>query len=136
MFVTAELRPRKQEILDNSHKCNSSQLCREYIDGDFLFEKMPMSNFYKLAELIQKEIDKLGNDPTYSMIPKLKVKDKIKKNKDGVFLRISGSYFNDREGISFNFRNNFVGFCAEMDGCNRTPFIVGFLNWIEELKND
>lgn len=137
MFITAELRPKRENIISVSHEYCASELCRKYVGDDFDFSKMPFSNFYRLAELIQKEIDKLLTDETYSMIPQLAIKEKIKKNKNGIFLRISGSYFSDREGISFNFeRNPFVGFCDEMSGCNRTPFIIGFLNWIDELGNE
>jgi hypothetical protein len=136
MFVTADLRPNKQDIINNSHNNNAKELCRKYIGDDLLFAKIPFSNFRRLAELIQKEIDELLTDNSYDMIGELKVKELIKKNKDGIFLRISGSYFGDREGISFYFSNNFVGFCGEMSGCNQTPFIIGFLNWIDELNDD
>jgi hypothetical protein len=123
-----------EEIINKSHEYCAAELCRKYIGDDFDFSKMPFSNFKRLAELTQKEIDRLLADKTYQMIPQLKIKDKIKKNKEGIFLRISGSYFNDREGISFNFKASpIVGFCAEMSGCNRIPFIVGFLNWIDEI---
>jgi hypothetical protein len=134
MFITNELRPRREEIISRSHESIASSLCRSYVGDDFLFSKMPISNFERLSALIQKEIDKLLADESYSMVGRLKVKDKIKKNKDGIFLRVSGSYFSDREGVSFNYKNNFVGFCDWADGCNRTPFILGFLNWVDELE--
>jgi hypothetical protein len=133
MFITNELRPRREEIVERSHEFIAASLCRSYVGDDYLFSKMPVSNFERLSVLIQKEINKLLADESYSMVSKLKVKDKIKKNKDGIFLRVSGSYFSDREAISFNSKNNFVGFCGWADGCNRTPFILGFINWIDEL---
>lgn len=134
IFTAQEVRrPKRQEIIDRSHEFGASDLCRKYVGDDFLFSAMPISNFERLSVLIQKEIDKLLADESYSMVSKLRVKDKIKKNKDGVFLRVSGSYFSDREGISFNSRDNFIGFCGWADGCNRTPFILGFLDWVDEL---
>ena len=134
MFVTNDLRPTREEIIEKAHIGSTTDLCRKYASDDFAFQMMPIENFERLRDLIQIEIDKLLSDPTYQMITKLKVKDKIKRNKDGIFLRISGSYFSDRQGISFNKKNGFIGFCAEMDGCNRIPFVVGFINWIDELR--
>jgi hypothetical protein len=136
MFITAELRPRKQEILDSSHQKISSELCRKYAGDDFDWSNLTLKAFELLAKLTQKEIDILSADKSYDMIPSLRVKDKIRTNKDGVFIRVSGSYFTNREAFSFNFRDDFVGFCGEMSGCNRTPFITGFVNWIDELNND
>lgn len=136
MFVTNELRPNKQEIIDKSHLQVATKLCRQYVGDDFLFSKFPMIRFERLSKLIQKEIDKLLADESYSMVPKLRIKDKIQKNKDGIFLKVSGSYFSDREAISFYTRDNFIGFCGWADGCNRTPFVIGFLNWVDELQEE
>lgn len=32
--------------------------------------------------------------------------------------------------------NEWVGFCAEMSGCNRIPFLVGFVNWVDWILDD
>jgi len=134
-FIVAELRPKRQEILDKSHQNISSELCRKYVGDDFYWSRFPLKAFELLAKLTQKEIDILSADKSYAMIPKLKIKDKIRTNrKNGVFIRVSGDYFNDREAFSFNFQDSFIGFCGEMSGCNRTPFITGFINWVDELN--
>ena len=125
----------REEILNSAHLITSNDLARKYFDQFGIdFAGLNMSDFEKLKSLIQIEIDKLLADTEYQMITKLRVKDKIKKNKQGVFLRISGNYFTDREGISFNNRNPlFIGFCTEMSGCNRIPFITGFVKWVDFL---
>jgi hypothetical protein len=135
MFITAELRPKRQEILDKSHENISSVLCRRYAGDDYDWSALPLKAFELLAKLTQKEIDILAADKSYDMIPRLRIKDKIRINKkDGVTIRVSGSYFKDREAFSFNFKDSFIGFCGEMSGCNRTPFITGFVNWVDELN--
>lgn len=130
----------KKEILDNAHLNCVKDLARKYFRQSGIdFTSLITSDFCKLGALIQVEIDKLSSDSKYQMIPKLKIRIFPKKNKDGVFLRISGSYFSDREGISFHTDHNrdfLVGFCAEMDGCNQTPFIVGFVKWVDYLLDN
>ncbi len=129
----------RQEILNNSHLSSSSNLARQYFaESGIDFLCLEVDDFNKLRSFIQIEISKLEADSTYPMIKKLRVKPKIINNKDGIFLRIAGIYFTNREGISFNINYNsrplFIGFCAEMDGCNRIPFIRGFVKWVDFLK--
>lgn len=130
----------QEEILETAHLSSSGDLARQYFkDSGINIKDLELYDFQGLAYFINKEIDILVNDPEYRMIPLLIVKDKIKRNKDGVFLRCSGSYFKDREAISFwHEKSEFIGFCGELNGCNRTPFIKGFIRWINFLlgKND
>ena len=71
--------------------------------------------------------------------PKLKGRNtNVKLNKNGklVFaeIRVKGTYFADREAITFN-EDGFIGFCGWADGYNLTPFIVGFKEWCDYLEN-
>ena len=125
----------EEEILGTAHLSSSGDLARQYFkDSGIKLKDLELYDFQGLAYFINKEINILANDPEYRMIPSLIVKEKIKEDRHGVFLRCSGSYFNDREGISFWYDNKqFIGFCGELSGCNRTPFIKGFIKWINFL---
>ena len=48
------------------------------------------------------------------------------------FLRVDGSYFKDREAISFN-GDGFIGFCGWASSRNERPFIDAFIEWTEWL---
>jgi len=130
-----DIKQLRKDIFDNSHIERSKESAREYfrISGIQL-SNLTARDFDKLKEFVTIEINKLLADPSYRMIPELRV-SKIKENKSGIFLRISGSYFSDREGISFNlWKPLFIGFCAEMSGCNQTPFIKGFVKFVDYLR--
>lgn len=132
----------RKEILANSHLNSVKESARKYfVQSGINFSSLTSADFDKLQQFIQFEIDKLLADPEYRMIKELRVKAKIKRGKDYLSIRIAGSYFSDREGISFNTnytasnsRALFIGFCAEMSGCNQTPFIMGFIKWVDYLE--
>ena len=64
----------------------------------------------------------------------LKKKIKILK-RNGLqfaYLRVDGSYFHDREAISFN-RDGFIGFGGEFSSVNVQPMLKAFCNWCDEI---
>jgi len=126
----------KKEIFEKAHLNESSDLCRQYFKdkGLQLDNFYPPSEYYKLSELIQKEIYPLLADKTYSMIGKLRIHPKIEFDKDYVYLFADGYYFNKREAITFDLRNKSIWFCGWASGCNRIPFIKGFVKWCDYLK--
>ena len=130
----------RQRILEKSHLVEVKPLVRDYYaKSGIQYSDLNLNLLDKLRTFIQDEINKLLADENYPyMIKDLRVKDKIKKDKDGFYLRIDGSYFRNREGISFYKPNLYkidVEFCASMSGCNQIPFIVGFVNWIDFVKS-
>jgi hypothetical protein len=126
----------RAEIELASHLQEASKMCREFATmKGFHNWNIKDSDYEKLKFLIDNHIQKLAASGEYRMIYLLKVDRKIIKNKDGVFITCSSDYFRNREAISFNHRcDDFIGFCAEMSGCNRIPFILGFLDWLEYLE--
>ena len=92
-----------------------------------------IGDYYKLSELMQEEIYRLLADKTYSMINKLSMHSKIRLEKDYVHLFVNGFYFNKREAITFDLRNKFIGFNGWASGCNRIPFIKGFIKWCDYM---
>ncbi len=132
----------KEEIFKKAYLNESSDLAREYFKEQGLkFENLNIKNIKKLRQLINIECFKLLNDKSYSIIEDLEVNVKIKKDKYGICLTTRGSYFNDREAISFwnpktNDKTLPIGFCGWASGCNRIPFIIGFIKWCDWLKGD
>lgn len=49
-------------------------------------------------------------------------------------LRVKGTYFDDREAITFN-EDGWIGFCGWADMQNLTPFVMGFIEWCNFLKD-
>ena len=124
----------RKETLEKAHLEESSNLGRQYFkELGVDWHNLTISHFERLSVIIQNVIDILLLDKRYDMIPRLKVNPKIRDNKDGISLRISGSYFSDREGVSFS--GDWVGFCSEMSGCNRIPFLKGFVYWVDYLND-
>ena len=126
----------KEQIFEIAHKQESSDLCREYFKeiGLNLEKQFPKSYYEKLSELIQEEIDFLLADETYQMVKRLCMNNKIIYNKDCVELLTDGSYFDKREAITFDLYNKFIGFCGWASGCNRIPYIKGFIKWCDWVK--
>ena len=97
----------------------------------------------KLKELMQREINKLLADESYSMVKELYIDYKVKRNKSGISITTSGSYFDEREAICFRKYPGFpnytkeqkpekeIYFCDWASGCNRIPYIKGFIEWCD-----
>ncbi len=137
---------KRTEILAKAHLLDSNELAKEYyIEVGLSFKGISDTDYELLSEMIQKEIDILLADKSYQMIKSLRI-SKIKATKAYVSLRIEGmvrilkaegSYFKSREGITLHAEDELiVTFCCEMSGCNRIPFITGFVNWVDKLKGE
>lgn len=130
---------KKGEIFEKAHQEESSELSRKYFELVGLeIEKVKKIDCEKLSELIQHEMYVLLADKSYSMVPDLRMHKKIKADKFGIYLFTDGSYFKKRQAVSFEFSNDskhkFIGFCGWASGCNRIPFIKGFVKWCDWMK--
>jgi hypothetical protein len=128
----------KETIFELAFREESSEMCREYFKqlGLTLEKQFPKSYYEKLSEFIQEEIDILLADETYQMIKQLRMHNKIIYNKDGVELFTNGSYFDKREAITFVYakERSKIYFCGWASGCNRIPYIKGFIKWCDWVK--
>ncbi len=129
----------KKGILSIANLTDSSNLAREYfVEKGLRIESIHLKQCEKLSEFIQTEIDKLSKDKTYQMIEDLKMNPKIKVETTGIYLFVDGAYFKKRQAISFEYdkRDNykFIGFCGWASGCNRIPFIRGFIEWCDYVS--
>jgi hypothetical protein len=130
MFDEEKLKLRNQ-IFEHSHQEESSELSRKYFE--FVGLKMSdvnLDNCYKLSEFITNEMLPLLADKSYHMVERLRMCPKIKKDKEGIHLFTSGSYFSKRQAIEFWFEDKII-FCSWASGCNRIPYIKGFIKWCD-----
>ena len=97
-----------------------------------------MNDIYKLIQLLNERIVKTDSCMIMINEPKLRGRyTNVKLNKNGklVFaeIRVKGTYFDDREAITFN-EDGFIGICGWADGYNLTPFVMGFKDWCDYMK--
>lgn len=124
----------KEDIFEKAHLEESSELARQYFDECGLVVKyIPISYYDKLSEFITTEIEPLLADKSYHMVERLRMCPNIKKDKEAIHLFTSGSYFSKREAITFWFKDRIL-FCPWASGCNRIPYVKGFIKWCDYLK--
>lgn len=125
---------QKEEIFEKAHWEESSELARTYFkECELKMEEITMEQYQKLSEFITAEIKPLLADKSYQMVQDLRMHKKIKKYKEGIHLLTDGSYFEGRQAISFYFKDKII-FCSWASGCNRIPYIKGFVKWCDYLK--
>lgn len=118
---------------------NHRELARDYYKKcGITYEDITMNSLYKLIQLLNKRIVEAGSCMIMINEPKLKGTNKniVFKNNKLVFaeIRVKGTYFDDREAITFN-KDGFIGLCGWADGYNLTPFVMGFKDWCDYMKN-
>lgn len=93
-----------------------------------------------LVELLSEELEAYrttGGEHAKNMamtVRKPLVKD-VKILKTGLkhaYIKVDGSYFEKREGISFN-KDGFIGFAGSFDGSNTTPYLTAFMRWVDAV---
>jgi len=133
----------KQEILEKAHLNESSELARTYFKELGLnYGLIKENDLDELRKFILNEMYPLLDNKTYHMIEELTMDKKIvSKFKKGslveAYLYTNGSYFEKRQAVSFE-EGGFIGFCGWASGCNRLPFIRGFIKWCDWMgdKNE
>ena len=130
---------KKGEIFEKAHQEESSELSRKYFESLGLrVQDIILSDCEKLSRFIQDEMYVLLADKSYSMVTDLRMHKKIRVDECGIFLYTDGSYFSKRQAISIEFNKTdgfkFIGFCGWASGCNRIPFIKGFVKWCDWMK--
>lgn len=119
---------------------NHRELARDYFKKcNLTYDNITMNDLYKLIQILNIKIAEAGSCMLMINEPKLRGRyTNVKLNKSGklVFaeLRVKGTYFDDREAITFN-DDGYIGFCGWADGYNLTPFVMGFKEWCDYLKN-
>lgn len=118
---------------------NRRELAREYFKKcNFTYDDIDMNAIYRLIQILNFKIVEANSCMLMINEPKLRGRyTNVKLNKNGklVFaeIRVKGTYFDDREAITFN-EDGFIGICGWADGYNLTPFVLGFKDWCDWLK--
>ena len=118
---------------------NHRELARDYYKkSGITYEDITMNDLYRLIQFLNKRIVDANSCMIMINEPKLKGANKniVFKNNKLVFaeIKVKGNYFDDREAITFN-EDGFIGLCGWADGYNLTPFVMGFKDWCDYMKN-
>lgn len=119
---------------------NHRGLARDYFKKcNLTYDDITMNDLYKLIQILNTKIAEAGSCMLMINEPKLRGRyTNVKLNKNGklVFaeLRVKGTYFDDREAITFN-DDGWIGLCGWADMKNLTPFAMGFIEWCDYLKD-
>lgn len=117
---------------------NHRELARNYFKRcNLSYDDITMNDLYKLIQILNKKITDASSCMIMINEPKLKGSNRniIFKKDKLIFaeIRVKGTYFDDREAITFN-EDGFIGLCGWADGYNLTPFVMGFKEWCDYLK--
>lgn len=108
---------------------------RQKFNEEFSYSIIEEYHIEYLRFLISRKLaNKFGDTISMSLTPALKKDLKILKTKGLQYteIKVDGSYFSKREGITFN-PNGFIGFAGWADGYNLRPFIEAFSEWMDWL---
>lgn len=120
---------------EKAHLEESSEMARRYfVKCGLDIHKITFEDCSMLRVFLDNEITKLLLDKSYAMISELRTNAEIKFTKTEICLYADGYYFKKRQAISFEITNDFIGFCDWASGCNRIPFIKGFVLWCDWMK--
>lgn len=122
--------------------CKTREEARQYFaDSGLSYEKLKPQDITLLIQMLEAKLLEhyLSGELTAKEM-RLSVSRPLKKytkfNKNGLvyaFIKVDGSYFSNREGISFN-ADKFIGFCGEFDTYNTRPILQAFYRWCEYLN--
>lgn len=105
----------------------------KFAESGLSYSLITSKELSKLVELVETELEKFNrhNDISFSVNP-FRKKD-VRYKKDGSLefaqIRVKGHYFDNREAITFNRENEFIGFCGWADITNAMPFVNAFDSW-------
>ncbi|AUM93811.1 TPA: hypothetical protein LA742_001152 [Clostridium botulinum] len=117
---------------------------REYFKNKGLdYSNIKKEDIESLTEFLSEELNYyLENGGFHAKqmdmeVRKQRVKDVKVLKKSGLKyarLRIKGSYFDDREGITFS-QTGFIGFGGEFSDVNVAPILKAFCRWCDTLAS-
>lgn len=107
------------------------------------YKDITQNDIRKLSNMIETElINYLDYGGNHAKQMDMKVGRQLKKDISFVddkleyaFIKIDGSYFKNREGISFN-KDGFIGFGGEFSDVNVAPILKAFIKWCNCVSKD
>ena len=114
---------------------------REQFAEHFSYEDLNEADIVRLAMFVMQECAThcLYGEHTRFWVPSLLPKHGVKVHMsetggiESAFIRCNGTYFKDREAISFN-GDGFIGFAGWADSKNVQPFYKAFQRWMNEKR--
>lgn len=108
---------------------------RDKFNSDFDYTNIEKEDLQVLAMFLDSECANhyLHGDHTKFWVSKIKFNKDENGSMQSVFIRVSGTYFNNREAVSFN-GDGFIGFCGWADSINSEVIYRGFLQWLAYLR--
>ncbi|OPD22683.1 hypothetical protein AL710_07825 [Clostridium botulinum] len=117
---------------------------REYFKNKGLdYSNIKKEDIESLTEILSEELNYYLENGGFNAkqmgmeVKKQRVKDIKVLKKSGLKyarLRIKGSYFDDREGITFS-QTGFIGFGGEFSDVNVAPILKAFCIWCDTLAS-
>lgn len=113
---------------------------KHFLDCGLSYNDIGLNEIRVLIKYLNKHFQDYDGCMTEIVEPRItgKYKDIIlDTNKKIKFaqLRVKGTYFEDREAITFN-EDGWIGFCGWADISNLTPFVMAFVEWCDYLKGE
>lgn len=110
----------------------TNEQAREYFKKVGLsYENIYEEDIWNLLAFVAGELAKAKDDTTVLQMSIVNKSVEIKASCAGLesaYFEVSGPYFDNREGISFN-KDGFIGFAGWASSNNATPFINAFMAW-------
>lgn len=102
------------------------------------YEKIYEADIWNLLAFVSGELANIDNSK--GVLPMKIVIKSVKIDADcgglnSAFFEVSGPYFDQREGISFN-RDGFIGFAGWASTNNLQPFVRGFMHWCKATAEE
>lgn len=114
---------------------------RAYFAGKGLsYDNISLLSIRKLSNMVESElIDYYQSGGEHAMQMNMRVSNQKKKDTNfkggnlvAARIGIDGSYFKDREGITFS-QTGFIGFGGEFSDVNVQPILQAFCKWCDTL---
>lgn len=133
--------------------CGSCYICRNDTGGGVRMTNDEARQYFKdkgltydvltpytidlLTNMVQQEIMQMRKEQEDCILICVNycehTKEQLKRKKfNNIYLTVRGTYFSDREAISFN-TDGFIGFAGWACSKNVKPFIDGFVKWCDEI---
>lgn len=113
-----------------------------FVSKGLSYSKITENMIARLQELLTIELEKYlvyggkhAKEMGLTLRKPLKKQIKILKRTglQFAYLRVDGSYFHNREAISFN-KDGFIGFGGKFSSVNIQPMLKAFCKWCDEIS--
>jgi hypothetical protein len=114
-----------------------AEKARVCFNKEFGYSLLREEHINYLRLLVSQELFNHDKEINMSVKPPLKKDTVVLKTKGLRYaaIKVNGSYFSGREGITFN-QDEFIGFAGWASGYNVKPFVDAFEKWIDWLKEE